>query len=109
MIITQEEYDQLYEKVKKDVLRDLEEQKSKSPFKKEYSVFVSSLEDRIRQYSDDTPKIYAMKSSIYVLTRVALDLNRFEELKNIGVKDAKAFTDEIFDVIERHKEKQEAI
>lgn len=102
LIITQKEYDELYEKIKADVIRDMKQSKENIPYKAEYKKLTDDIEDKLYSYTTHKHSIYPLKSAVYVLTKLVLQIDRFEELKRIGVTDAAHFLRELFHLIEKH-------
>lgn len=102
MIITESEYDQLYKKVKQEVLADIEKEKNNVPYRKDYEKFVGELEDRLFRYLSDNAKVHHTKSAVYTIVKLALRVQRFEDFKRLGLKDVRQFTVELFELIDKY-------
>lgn len=102
MIITQQEYDELYNQVKQEVIKDMK-QTSNLPYKDDHLKLVQKIEDQLWQYSEDSYRMHHTKSGVYEVMKAALDIRRMDELKRIGTEEAEQFTDELFALIENYR------
>lgn len=103
MIITQEEYDQLYNEVRQDVMKDIKREQTLAPYKEEYACLMKDIESRLHQYTDSTYRVHHHKAGVYAVAKLALGITRFDTLKRTGTEEAEYFVEEIFDLIDRYR------
>lgn len=101
MIITQQEYDELYQKVKRDVMNEINKS-PKLPYKEEHSRLVQHIEDEILEYRPAGPAAYRTKSGVYEVLKVALNVETVSDFKTIGTTQAENFIDDLFQLIEQY-------
>ncbi|MED4904085.1 hypothetical protein [Parageobacillus thermoglucosidasius] len=101
MPLTQAEYEQLYQQIREDVLKELGQRQSRSHWRE----LKKRIDDFLTQYFDESQssKKYKYQQGFYTLIRFIVDVKRIEQITDTHLEAIHAFLDDLLPVIEKHR------
>ncbi|KHF27811.1 hypothetical protein LR68_03362 [Anoxybacillus sp. BCO1] len=102
MPLTQAEYEQLYQQIRADVLKELEQRQSRT---QQWHELKQRIDEFLSKYFDESQrsKKYKYQQGFYTLVRFVADVKRVEKITDEHLPIAHGFLDELFSIIEKHR------